>query len=92
MNWDQIQGNWKQVTGKAREQWAKLTDDDLKAIEGHRERLAGKIQERYGIAKEEVEKQVAAWQSSARDAWFANESGHQDVKPADATPLQTRQV
>jgi len=71
MNWEQIQGNWKQATGKAKEQWGKLTDDDLDVVAGRREQLAGKIQERYGVAKEEAEKQLAAWQRAASDAWFA---------------------
>ena len=57
MNWDRIQGNWKQVAGKAKAQWGKLTDDDLDVVAGRREQLAGRIQERYGIAKDEVEKQ-----------------------------------
>ena len=58
MNWDRIQGNWKQVVGKAKAQWGKLTDDDLDVVAGRREQLAGRIQERYGIAKDEVEKQI----------------------------------
>lgn len=62
MNWDQIAGNWKQMTGKAREKWGKLTDDDLAVIEGKRENLVGRIQERYGIAKEAAEDQVKAWE------------------------------
>ena len=70
MNWDRIQGNWKQVTGQAKEQWGKLTDDDLAVINGRREQLAGKIEERYGVAKEEAEKQLAAWERKATDAWF----------------------
>ena len=64
MNWDRIEGHWKQVTGKAKEQWGKLTDDDFDVIDGRREQLAGKIQERYGIAKDEAEKQIAAWEAS----------------------------
>ncbi|QTN21087.1 CsbD family protein [Rhizobacter sp. AJA081-3] len=71
MNWEQIQGNWKQATGKAKEQWGKLTDDDLDVVAGRREQLSGKIQERYGVAKEEAEKQLAEWQRKASDAWFA---------------------
>lgn len=61
MNWDQISGKWKQFTGKAKAEWGKLTDDDLDVIEGNREKLVGKIQERYGIAREEAEKQVSTW-------------------------------
>ena len=56
MNWDTIEGNWKQLTGQAKSQWGKLTGDDLRQIAGRRDQLAGKIQERYGIAKEEAEK------------------------------------
>jgi uncharacterized protein YjbJ (UPF0337 family) len=70
MNWDQIKGNWKQVTGKAKEEWGKLTDDDLAVVAGHREKLAGMIQARYGLAKEEAEGQLAAWERKATDSWF----------------------
>lgn len=74
MNWDRIEGNWKQVTGHAKEQWAKLTDDDLNVVAGRREQLAGKIQERYGVAKEEAEKQITTWETKANDAWFTKKS------------------
>jgi uncharacterized protein YjbJ (UPF0337 family) len=70
MNWDTIQGNWKQLTGRAKQQWGKLTDDDLQVVAGHRDMLAGKIQERYGIAKDEAEKQLSAWEKSADDSWL----------------------
>jgi uncharacterized protein YjbJ (UPF0337 family) len=73
MNWDRIQGNWKQVVGKAKAQWGKLTDDDLDVVAGRREQLAGKIQERYGIAKDDVERQIADWELMATDAWFVKE-------------------
>jgi uncharacterized protein YjbJ (UPF0337 family) len=73
MNWDRIQGNWKQVVGKAKAQWGKLTDDDLDVVAGRREQLAGKIQERYGIAKDEVDKQIADWELKATDAWFVKD-------------------
>ena len=71
MNWDRIEGNWKQVTGKAKVQWGKLTDDDLDVVAGRREQLSGKIQERYGVARDEAEKQLAAWESKADDSWFS---------------------
>ncbi len=58
MNWDELAGKWKQATGKVKEQWGKLTDDDLTAVNGKREQLVGRIQERYGVAKEVAEKQV----------------------------------
>lgn len=61
MNWDQIQGNWKQFKGNAKQHWGKLTDDQLDVIAGKREALAGKIQEIYGISKEQTEKQLADW-------------------------------
>lgn len=63
MNWDQIKGNWKQFTGKAKQQWGRLTDDDLTRIEGHRDELVGRIQESYGVTKEEAERQVNDWTS-----------------------------
>jgi uncharacterized protein YjbJ (UPF0337 family) len=69
MNWDRIQGNWKQATGQVKEQWGKLTDDDLDVVNGRREQLAGKIQERYGVAKDEAETQVAAWERKFGDTW-----------------------
>jgi uncharacterized protein YjbJ (UPF0337 family) len=61
MNWDRIEGNWKQFKGKARQQWGHLTDDDLDVVEGNRQQLAGKLQERYGIAKDEAERQIDDW-------------------------------
>jgi uncharacterized protein YjbJ (UPF0337 family) len=70
VNWDRIKGNWKQVTGKVKSQWGKLTDDDLEVVAGHRDQLAGKIQERYGIAKDEAEKQLVEWERKASDSWF----------------------
>jgi uncharacterized protein YjbJ (UPF0337 family) len=69
MNWDRIEGNWKQLKGKVTEQWGKLTDDDFDTIKGKREQLAGKIQERYGIAKDEAEKQISSWESRYSDDW-----------------------
>jgi len=65
MNWDQIEGKWKQIRGQAKQQWGKLTDDDLDTMAGKREQLIGKVQEKYGIAKEEAERQVDAWSSRA---------------------------
>ena len=58
MNWDRIEGNWKQFKGGVKEQWGKLTDDDLDVAEGKRDKLVGRIQERYGIAKDEAERQI----------------------------------
>jgi uncharacterized protein YjbJ (UPF0337 family) len=58
MNWDQMEGKWKQATGKVKEKWGRLTDDDLQMIRGKRDQLIGKVQERYGIAREDAERQV----------------------------------
>lgn len=58
MNWDEIKGNWKQFTGEVKAKWGELTDDEITEAEGDRDVLVGKIQERYGIAKEEAERQV----------------------------------
>jgi len=62
MNWDRIEGNWKQFKGQLKEGWGKLTDDDISVINGKRDQLVGKIQERYGCAKDEAERQVKAWE------------------------------
>lgn len=58
MNWDLIQGNWKQLTGQVKEKWGKLTDDDLTVIAGKRDQLAGVLQERYGLVKEQAEQEL----------------------------------
>lgn len=63
MNWDQIAGNWKQATGKVKEEWGELTDDDITRIAGKRDQLVGTVQKKYGIAKEEAEDQVKKWES-----------------------------
>lgn len=64
MNWDQIEGNWRQVKGNLRERWGKLTDDDLDIIAGRREQFLGKLQERYGITKEEAQRQIEDFQKT----------------------------
>jgi len=58
MNTDQIQGNWKQLKGKIKEKWGKLTDDDLTIINGQKDQLVGKLQERYGYTKEQAERSL----------------------------------
>jgi len=58
MNWDQVEGKWKQYKGQAKEKWGKFTDDDLDVIDGRRQQLVGRIQERYGIARDAAEKQA----------------------------------
>ncbi len=67
MNWEQVEGRWKQYSGKFREKWGKLSDSDLEVIHGRRDQLVGKIQERYGIAKEEAERQVTEYLANLRE-------------------------
>lgn len=67
MNWDRIEGNWKQLRGSVRERWGKLTDDQLDVIGGKREQLAGKLQEAYGYSKDEAEKQISDFERGLHD-------------------------
>ena len=67
INKDTIEGNWKQLKGKVKDQWGKLTDDDLDVIAGKRDQLVGRLQERAGIARDEAEKQVKAWEGRNPD-------------------------
>jgi uncharacterized protein YjbJ (UPF0337 family) len=67
MDWNRVEGNWKQVKGKVKEQCGNLTDDDLTAIAGKRDKLEGKIQERYGIARDQARSQIDDWAS--RQNW-----------------------
>jgi uncharacterized protein YjbJ (UPF0337 family) len=64
MDWNRLEGNWKQLRGKAKERWGKLTDDDLTAISGRRDQLEGKIQERYGYAKSQARREIEDWYRS----------------------------
>ena len=61
MNWDRVEGNWKEFKGKAKQKWGNLTDDDLTAIEGRRDELEGRLQKRYGYAKDKVRAEVDSW-------------------------------
>lgn len=65
MNWDKIEGNWTQFKGQAKQQWGKLTDDDLDVVGGKRDQLLGRLQEAYGISKDEAEKQVQDFERNA---------------------------
>lgn len=62
MNWNRMEGNWKQFTGKVKSQWGKLTDDEITEINGKRDQLVGKIQEAYGIGQDEADRQVRDWE------------------------------
>jgi uncharacterized protein YjbJ (UPF0337 family) len=64
MDWNRIEGNWKQFKGQAKEKWGRLTDDDLDVINGRQEQLEGKIQERYGLAKDDAKREVETWYNS----------------------------
>ncbi len=78
MNWDQIEGKWKQYSGQLKEKWGKLTDDDLTTIAGKRDQLIGKLQERYGMAKDQAERQVDEFTTSVghTDTAKARRIGH----------------
>jgi uncharacterized protein YjbJ (UPF0337 family) len=66
MNWDRIEGDWKQFRGKIKEKWGLLTDDDLTRIDGNREQFEGLLQERYGLAKDRAAAEVDAWSQNVR--------------------------
>jgi uncharacterized protein YjbJ (UPF0337 family) len=66
MNWDQVQGDWMQLKGKLRQNWAMLTDDDLMRIDGRREELIGRLQARYGFARAEADREIEAWLKSQK--------------------------
>lgn len=76
MNWDQIEGKWKQHSGKVKEKWGKLTDDDLQVINGRKDQLVGKIQERYGLVREEAQKQVEEFSRT-----FSTEDASRQTNP-----------
>jgi len=67
MNWDRIEGNWRQIMGSARERWGKIADDDLEKAGGRRDQLVGRVQERYGIARDEAQKQVDEWAKALKE-------------------------
>jgi uncharacterized protein YjbJ (UPF0337 family) len=66
MDWNRVEGNWKQIKGKVKEKWGQLTDDDLDVIDGRRDQLEGKIQQRYGLAKDQVRKDIDDWFAAQR--------------------------
>ena len=89
MNKDEVGGNWKQFKGKVKEQWGKLTDDDMTVIEGKRDQLVGKVQERYGYAKDQAEKEVNDWEKRNDYRWQITppSSEYKDVRsPANLAP------
>ena len=76
MNWDRVEGNWKQVMGKAREKWGKLSNDDMEIIAGRRDQLIGHIQERYGIARDVAQKQADEWAEALKEEEKVSAAGH----------------
>jgi len=76
MNWDQIAGKWSQVKGDIRQKWGKLTDNDLEVVAGSKDKLVGRIQERYGIAKEQAQREL--------DEWVTTVGTEQKVEPAES--------
>jgi uncharacterized protein YjbJ (UPF0337 family) len=64
MNWDIVEGNWKQFRGRLQEQWGELTDDDLDRIDGKRDQLLGRLQEKYGLTKDEASRRLDSWERS----------------------------
>ena len=68
MNWDEVEGKWKQLRGSVKQKWGKLTDNDLDYIAGKRDQFAGKLQERYGLAKEAAQKQADEWLKTRDEA------------------------
>jgi len=79
MNWDQIEGKWKQMKGDIRTRWGKLTDDDLQLIGGQKDKLVGRIQERYGLQKDEAQRQVDDWHSNLGED---DEAAREDYRKA----------
>ena len=80
MNWDQVEGKWKQYQGQAKEKWGKLTDDDLDVIDGRRQQLVGRIQERYGIAKDVAEKQADEFVKALKEESAAAEKARRAAR------------
>ena len=80
MNWDRVEGNWKQFKGKVKEKWGELTDDHIDVIAGKRDQLVGKVQEQYGISKDEAERQVRDFEDNLRDDEFAELTGSDETR------------
>lgn len=78
MNQDRIQGRWKQLKGKVKEQWGRLTDDDLDVIAGRRDQLLGRIQQRHGLARDEADRQLRTWERDNPDFRFDDTQGASD--------------
>jgi uncharacterized protein YjbJ (UPF0337 family) len=86
MNWNQIEGRWDQFAGQVKSQWGKLTDDDLKNIAGKRQQLIGKLQERYGVLKEDLENQVNHWLATVKPGQTASSDAPDEASPPVEKP------
>jgi uncharacterized protein YjbJ (UPF0337 family) len=86
MNWNQMEGQWKQFKGKTKQQWGKLTDDDLTVIAGKRDALVGKLQERYGYAKEEAQRRADEWFKTMNQEPEYAHSGAPSSHRSDSSP------
>jgi uncharacterized protein YjbJ (UPF0337 family) len=84
MNSDELQGKWKQLKGAARQQFGKLTDDDVEMIAGQRERLVGKLQERYGYLRDEAQRKADEWLASAQTTGGGSEQRQHNMPPASS--------
>lgn len=82
MDWNRVEGDWKRMKGKVKEQWGLLTDDDLTAIGGRKDQLEGKIQERYGYGKDQVRKEIDSWYRST--ALVANDNAEELAEQIEA--------
>ena len=82
MNWTQLEGQWHQLTGQVKSTWGKLTDDDLQNVAGKKDQLVGKVQERYGVLKEDAEKQVDQWMAKVAPLIDKATAPSKDKEPA----------
>ncbi len=80
MNWDQIEGQWKQIKGALKQRWGKLTDDDLTTLSGKKDELVGKLQEKYGITREQAEREADEWATAVRAESHARAAGFPERK------------
>lgn len=71
MNWDRIEGNWKQLKGNVREKWGKLTVEHIDVVAGKRDKLVGRIQEAYGISRDEANRQISEFANSVQEVTSA---------------------
>lgn len=102
MNWNLMQGNWTYISARAQQRWGRLTDSDVQTVSNQRERLLDRIQMRYGVQKEEAERQVLNWERRVTDAWFCRhvetaqegvgeDEGVMDIgRPVENSECQTR--